>query len=180
MVRLESYTLNVALLAACIISAAAGSLAGPPAGPVGERGPIVVDTTFSSTFSPGIPAVTYDPVAVPETGKIRVVVLREGEASLAVTGLAPDRFFGAHLNTGECGPSAVDVGPHYQHIVSPDPLFANPENEVWLDFTTDNQGLASSSSVHAWPFDPARPPRSIIIDDGKPAARLACVNVPWR
>jgi len=178
MVRLESYALNVALLAACVISAVATPVAGPPTGPVGGE-PIVVDTTFSATFIPGVPAVTYDPAAVPETGTVRVMVQRQGEASMAVAGFMPDRFFGAYLNTGECGPSGVDTGPRYQHTVNPDPVYANPENEVWLDFTTNSDGLASSFSVHAWPFDPARPPRSLIIDDGQTATRLACVNVPW-
>jgi Cu-Zn family superoxide dismutase len=152
---------------------------GPPAGPTGAHEPIIVDASFSATFLPGVPAVTYDPAAVPETGKIRVVVLREGEASMAVVGLHPDRFFGAHLNTAACGPSGVDAGPHYQHTVNPDPGFANPENEVWLDFTTDSDGLATSSTVHPWPFDPDRPPRSLVIDDGQRVNELACVNVPW-
>lgn len=178
MVRLESYALNVALLAACVISAAAGPIADPSTGSTGA-GPIVVDATFSATFIPGVPAVTYDPASVPETGQVRVVVLREGEASLAVAGLMPDRFFGAHLNTSECGPSGVDTGPRYQHTVNPDPGFTNPDNEVWLDFTTDSDGLAASSTVHPWPFDPNRPPRSIVIDNGKLTDRLACVNVPW-
>jgi len=177
MVRLESYALNVALLAACIISALATPLPGPP-GPVGGQ-PIVVDAAFSPMFIPGVPAVTYDPAAVPETGRVRVIVLRHGEASMAVTGFVPDRFFGAHLNTAACGPSGVDAGPRYQHTVNPDPGFINPENEVWLNFTTDSEGLAASSSVHPWPFDPDRPPRSVIIDDGQLATRLACVNVPW-
>ena len=178
MVRLESYALNVALLAAWVISAVAGPVAGPPTDPT-QRGPIVVDATFSPTFAPGVPAVTYDPGSVPETGKIRVVVMRDGEASLAISGLGPHRYFGAHLNTTACPPSGMDVGPRYQHTVNPDPVFANPDNEVWLDFTTDGNGLATSSTVHAWPFDPDRPPRSIVIDDGRAPTRLACVNVPW-
>ncbi len=176
--RLECYALNVALLAACVISAVAAPVAGPPSGQR-QHGPIVVDATFSPTFMPGIPAVTYDPDSVPVTGKIRAVVLREGEASMAISGLGPHRFFGAHLNTTECPPSGMDVGPRLQHTVNADPDFANPENEVWLDFTTDGNGLATSTSVHAWPFDPDRPPRSIVIDDGNTATRLACVNVPW-
>jgi len=178
MVRLESYALNVALLAACFITAVAAPVAGPPSGPT-RHSPIVVDATFSVAFTPGVPAVTYDPYSVPESGKVRVIVLREGEASLAISGLGPHRYFGAHMNTGECRPSGVDIGPRYQHTVNSDPVFANPENEVWLDFTTDGNGRATSTSVHAWPFDSDRPPRSIVIDDGNTAARLACVNVPW-
>lgn len=177
MVRLESYALNVALLAACVISAAAGPVGVPESRT--PAGPIVVDATFSTTFVPGIPAITYDPAAIPETGRVRVVVLRQGEASLSVTGLMPDRYFGAHLNTGECRPSGVDIGPRYQHTVNQDAGFVNRENEVWLDFMTDSSGLAVSSTVHAWPFDTDRPPRSIIIDNGKTDDRLACVNVPW-
>lgn len=187
MVRLESYALNVALLIACAISAMAGPATKSPPGPRAGT-PIVVDTTFSAVFSPGVPAVTYDPVTIPESGRVRVVVMRDGEATLAVAGLEAGRSFGAHLNTNECGPSGSDAGPRYQHTVDPaataerpsaNPAYANPENEVWLNFTTDGNGLASSAAVHPWPFDPHRPPRSLVLHDGTATGHLACVNVPW-
>lgn len=176
MVRLESYALNVALLAACAISVAATPPAEPPATPA-VSSPIIVDSSFSATFVPGIPAVTYDPAAVPETATVRFIVVPDGQASLTVAGFGPDQIFPARLHTNECGPSGVDAGPRYQHTIDPDPADANPENEVWLNFTTDGTGVANVEALHPWPFNPNRPPRSLLVGD--PSAYLACVTIPW-
>jgi len=197
MVHLESYALNVLLLAACAIPAESALEGSPGEAPSGSD-PIVVDATFSAVFIPGIPALTYDPMLVPESGKVRVTITADGtgngkaqEVVLAVAGFQPSRPFGGHLHTNGCGPSGEDAGPPYQHTVDPaatpehpstDPAYANPQNEVWLDFTTDGSGVATSSAAHPWPFDPNRPPRSLIIATDKAAdkagARLACVNLP--
>ncbi|WP_179118127.1 hypothetical protein [Saccharothrix sp. ALI-22-I] len=39
---------------------------------------------------------------------------------LKVTGLQPNRKYGAHAHTKECGPKPADSGPHFQHL--PDPV----------------------------------------------------------
>lgn len=159
----------------------------------GVGAPKTVEASFSATFVPGIPAVTYDFTRVPETGKVRVA-LGTNEITLAVAGLEPNYAFGAHLHTGECGPTGADAGPHYQHNPDPagaesgDPAYANAGNEVWLDLTTDSNGVGSSTARHSWAFDPQRPPRSLIIHSeptktapgraGQAGSRLACVNLP--
>lgn len=194
MVHFESYALNVLLLSACTASLGLASAIPPQV-----KDPFTVDTAFASEFVPGVPAVTYDRMRIPETGKVRVTVTGDGtvqEVHLAVVGLYPGHRFGSHLHQEECGPTGADAGPRYQHTVDPaatpdrpstDPAFANPRNEVWLDFTTDNNGVATASAVHPWPFDLNRPPHSLVIyDEGTKTAaglaglageRLACVNL---
>jgi hypothetical protein len=64
-----------------------------------------------------------------------------------------------------CGAAASAAGPHYQHKRDPqasatapsvDASYANPQNEVWLDLTTDaNAGLPDQDLFDAmvthWP-----------------------------
>ena len=51
------------------------------------------------------------------------------------------------------------AGSHYQHQADPkqpsvNPDYANPRNEIWLDFTTDATGSARSESVVRLTLDP--------------------------
>jgi Cu-Zn family superoxide dismutase len=132
-------------------------------------------------------------------GATAAITVRETEdattVTLAVTGLPTARAYGAHLHTRPCGPAAADSGPHLQHSPDPaasvsppsvDPSYANPANEVWLDFTTDGAGAAASSATLDWRFDPA--PRSLVIHAqptrtapgvaGTAGARAACLSLP--
>jgi Cu-Zn family superoxide dismutase len=59
---------------------------------------------------------------------------------------------------------------------------------VWLDFTADATGAGSAVSAHGWDFDPAEPPRSLILhaehtktgpgEAGKAGGRAACLTLP--
>jgi Cu-Zn family superoxide dismutase len=155
------------------------------------------------TFAPwkaGGAAVTYDQALVP-AGATAAVSAGKADAGvkvrLAVTGLTPRRGYGAHLHTDPCAATAAAAGPHYQHnpdpkaIASPpsvDPKFANPRNEVWLDFTTDAKGAATVTATQIWPFDEINPPRSLILHAettktaagkaGTAGARVGCVTLP--
>jgi Cu-Zn family superoxide dismutase len=119
------------------------------------------------------------------------------EIRLAVTGLQPRRSYGAHLHTNPCGPTGAAAGPHYQHKPDPaasasppsvNPSYANPHNEVWLDFTTDARGDATSAASQQWTFDAGRRPRSLVIHAdttktaaghaGDAGARVACLTLP--
>ncbi|GAA3728500.1 Cu-Zn family superoxide dismutase [Spinactinospora alkalitolerans] len=152
----------------------------------------------SATFQPyeeGVTAVTYDE-AVPEGAQVDVSVSNEGDDSttfrLQVSGLEPDREYGAHVHTEPCGEQPDDSGPHYQDEVDPEqpstnPEYANPDNEVWLDFTTDAEGNATSDATVNWEprSDEAN---SVVIHTehtmtepgmaGQAGDRLACVNLP--
>ncbi|ONI91465.1 hypothetical protein ALI22I_09010 [Saccharothrix sp. ALI-22-I] len=61
------------------------------------------------------------------------------------------------MHTKVCGAKPADAGPHYQNEKDPvspsvDPKYASPDNEIWLDFTTDDKGSATSSATVDWQF----------------------------
>ncbi|MDI9919252.1 superoxide dismutase family protein [Rhodococcus sp. IEGM 1379] len=116
------------------------------------------------TSSGEVNAFTYDAAAVP-VGSSVDIESDENDGRTTVTfsaqGLAPNRDFGVHVHTRPCGPKPSDAGPHYQNNVDPaatpetpssDPAYANPQNEVWLDVTTDAAGNAQASTTVDWEF----------------------------
>jgi len=148
----------------------------------------------------GVGAVTYDETAVPEgaTSDVQVRV-QDGETYVQFTGtsLEADRDFGAHVHTQPCGERPEDAGPHYQNDPDPaatadepssDPAYANPENEVWLDFTTDDGGSAQSSATVEWEFREGEAQSLVLHEEhtmtghgeaGTAGDRLACVTVEF-
>jgi Cu-Zn family superoxide dismutase len=155
--------------------------------------------TAKGTFlpwTPGASAITYDPAVVPPGATAEVVTTRSGQGvsvRLTVTGMIPRRAYGAHLHTMACADMPDAAGSHYQHLADPskpsvDPSFANPGNEVWLDFTADTTGAATVTSAEAWTFDESRPPRSLVLhalvtrtqagEAGTAGARVACLTLP--
>ena len=184
---------GVAVLAGVLV---AGCTAGTPT--VSEPTPSPVSGTFAP-FTPGATAVSYDTTLVPERSTATVTITRAEPGTriqLAVTGLRPDRAYGAHLHKNPCGESASAAGPHYQHQPDPaasasppsvDPAYANPENEVWLDFTTDASGAATSTANQPWTFGATRPGSLVIHAEktntapghaGDAGARVACQTLP--
>lgn len=160
---------------------------------IGARG------TFAG-YTAGAPAITYDPALVPAGATAELSTAPAGDGvtvRLQTTGLNPGRRYGAHLHTSPCGASADQAGPHYQHrpdpaaVASPpsvDPGYANPGNEVWLDFTTDAAGAGTGTATQPWPFDAINPPRSLVIHAdatatepgraGTAGPRVACLTLP--
>ncbi|SHN45553.1 superoxide dismutase family protein [Cryptosporangium aurantiacum] len=158
--------------------------------------PMVAEGTFGS-YSPTSVAVTYDPSLVPPGATARLTIAEIADATtvtLDVGGMKPDRTYGAHLHTKPCGATGTAAGPHYQHRPDPaasasppsvNPTYANPQNEVWLDFTTDSQGTGISKSTQPWRF--TTKPQSLIIHAQKTQTapgkagiagpRLACLTV---
>ena len=140
-------------------------------------------------------AVTYD-AAVPAGARVTVAqrLTEKGTAvELWVDGVESERSFGAHVHTKPCGADPDDSGPHYQHKVDPvqpsvDPRYANPRNEVWLDFDSDAKGAGHAKSQQKWNFR-AGQARSVVIHEhsthteeghaGQAGARLACLTVPF-
>jgi Cu-Zn family superoxide dismutase len=118
---------------------------------------------------------------------------------LTVSGMVPRRAYGAHLHTKPCAALPAEAGPHFQHVhdpaavVSPpsvDPSYANPGNEVWLDFTADATGAGAAVAEQAWSFAPGAAAQSLIIHTqqtqtspgvaGSAGARVACLTLPAR
>ena len=173
-----------------------------PLSPGGLAAPLT-EGTVTGTFLPSpqsARAVTYDPKVVPPGATAEVSIARTTVGTtvrLTTGGLVPRRAYGAHLHTDPCAAAPADSGPHYQHspdpkaVASPpsvDPAFANPRNEVWLDFTADTAGAATVSATQTWPFDQINPPRSLIVHAeltkttagkaGTAGPRVACLTLP--
>lgn len=141
-------------------------------------------------------AVTHDPKVVPPGAMARVTEkAANGKTTitLTVSGMLPNRGYGAHVHIRPCGVHPEDSGPHYQHQQDPktpstDPSFANPSNEVWLDFATTASGEGFATATLDWTFD-ARRPHSVVIHAmrtataagtaGTAGARAGCINVDF-
>ena len=135
-----------------------------------------------------------DHVPAGATARVQAVYNAAGDSivTLHVRGLLPNHEYGAHAHKAACGPTnPLDAGGHFQNVVgSPtDPAFANPVNEIWLDFTTDSEGNGAAQTVVPWQFSPTRRAGSVMIHAehthtggqdgtaGNAGARLACLTV---
>lgn len=141
-------------------------------------------------------APTYDWTKVPVGARVSVIERVVGtttKVELRVAGLVPNHMYGAHVHTKPCGRTPDSAGPHYQddkdpHQPSTDPAYANADNEVWLDFTTNARGHGAADSRHDWRFRQGEA-RAVVIhehgtmtdpgDAGTAGARLACLTVPF-
>jgi Cu-Zn family superoxide dismutase len=71
---------------------------------------------------------------------------------------------------------------------STDPAYANPDNEIWLDFTTTKNGSGLAVAQVDWRFTD-RHAGSVVVHAehthtdpghaGTAGARLACITVPF-
>ena len=192
---------TAALLAAAGCSGAAREDSGTPAensasAALEATQPTVAEGTFAP-YSPSATAITYEPQLVPSGASARLMIAAVADTTtvtLEVRGLRPGRTYGAHLHTMPCGPTGPAAGPHYQHRPDPaasasppsvDPLYANPQNEVWLDVTTDSQGTGMSKSTQQWIF--SMKPKSLVLHAkktettqgkaGTAGDRVACLTV---
>ncbi|GAA4965369.1 superoxide dismutase [Pseudonocardia tropica] len=140
-------------------------------------------TEVSATVAQGGdgPAYTYDPKLVPAGATVAVTEAEQDGSTvttLRVTGLLPNRTYGAHAHTKPCtAASGADAGPHYQFSEDPvtpsvDPSYANPMNEIWLDVTTDANGAGESTSTVPWVFPDDRRAEAVVLHE-KPTATHA-------
>ncbi|WP_028649895.1 superoxide dismutase family protein [Nocardiopsis sp. CNT312] len=207
--RTTSLTVGLALTAliatGCAADESSGGTTGEESAATNERAPqpTASPSVTVSTFMPvgeTESTFTYDETAVPAgaTSDIQVRV-EEGQTFVQFTGtgLEPEREFGAHVHTDPCGEDPADAGPHYQNEQDPaatadepsnDPAYANPENEVWLDFTTDETGNVVADSTVDWEFREGEA-NSLVLHEhhtktgegeaGKAGDRLACVTAQF-
>jgi Cu-Zn family superoxide dismutase len=152
--------------------------------------------TVTATFGQDDAADNYDKALVPDGAKVFVAEnVHDGLTTvvLDVRGLVPNHAYGAHAHAKPCGAKPEDAGAHYQHNADPvkpsvNPAFANPMNEIWLDFTTDAKGNATKASTVDWAFG-AAPAGSVVIhaeptktapgQAGMAGARAACVSIAF-
>ncbi|MFB7711663.1 superoxide dismutase family protein [Streptomyces sp. NPDC056105] len=190
-------------VAALVLAAGGGTAGGEGAGGGAEGGGTAGGATVdpggygareAARFSPpnafvASPALTYDMELVPAGARIEVVQ-RGGDGrvsvSVRVEGLVAGRAYGAHVHREECGGDPAAAGGHYQHGVDPvqpsmDPACANPENEVWLGFTTDAHGAGAATARQDWEFRPGEA-RSVVLHGmpGGAGARHPVLHGPVR
>lgn len=108
--------------------------------------------------------------------------------TLTVTGLHGNQMFGSHVHKLAC--SDTMAGGHYQNNPAPADagtnaaLYATPQNEVWLDFTTDATGNAMVSATESW-IPRAGQANAIVVHEhmtaagGVAGAKLACLSIPF-
>ncbi|WP_169789147.1 superoxide dismutase family protein [Nonomuraea candida] len=172
-----------------LLTALAGGCAGPPA-PV-QNVKTAPDETINlhsaGEFTEGdTAAIAHDRKLAPQGAQASVTVESgrgETRTSLVVEGLLPDRRYGSHLHAKPCGKKPADSGPHYQHH----PGQINPQSEVWLDFTTDGEGVGRSSARQNWVLERDKLPGSLVIhakptvtsgpQAGQAGDRVACLTL---
>jgi Cu-Zn family superoxide dismutase len=144
------------------------------------------------------PTVIHDTALVPAAGKTDVQLVEGGRTTivrLSVTGLLPNRMYGSHVHYLPCGATATASGAHYQYVPDPatggsltvastNPEYANPRNEIWLDFMTDSTGAAQATAIVNWKMPADRKGRSVVVHAmgtdpmGAAGARLSCTTLP--
>jgi hypothetical protein len=131
--------------------------------------------------------------SIPATPEVldhyRGVLADEPGAQLvqAVAAGVGDRCGVSRCGSGSCATAArapVACACRGRH----DPAYANPRNEIWLDFTADRLGTGVAVSRVAWPLGDRRP-KSVVIHEthtnsdpgraGTAGARQGCVNVDF-
>ncbi|MGW7266473.1 superoxide dismutase family protein [Streptomyces sp. NPDC054842] len=134
-------------------------------------------------------ALTYDTDLVPAGARVEVGQRGDGRGATAVrlrmAGVRPGHTYGVHVHRNPCGADPADAGGHYQHREDPvqpsmDPDYANPGNEVWLDFTADGRGAGEALAEHDWGFRRGGASSVVVHDQpGMSGGRLACFTVPF-
>ncbi len=146
---------------------------------------VVVSKSAFSVFSDPYGTGAANP-ATGISGRAHAVQLsdRKTLVTLHVNGLPPNREFGAHVHKLACGDTKA--GGHYQHVAggASDPVFANPDNEIWLDFTTNAAGRGRAQAVVDWSIRP-NGANAVVVhnahtsDTGAAGPKLACIDVDF-
>ena len=166
--------------------------------PASSTAPAAKETsgTFQK-YQPTVSAITYDTAQVPIGSSIKVnsqAADGKTRVTIEVQGLQPNRPYGAHVHVNRCGQEPEEAGPHYQEKPDPvkpsvDPAFANPQNEVWLDFHTDAQGKGQATAEGNWSLTSRADAQSVVLHAhhtssdpghaGEAGDRLACINADF-
>jgi Cu-Zn family superoxide dismutase len=188
---------TLSLLAAVLLVAGCGQTDTPPAAETPSSSapaPALSGGGTFAAFQAGGAAVAYNPELLPSGSSARAALTASDSGvrtELKVTGLVPNRAYGAHAHVKPCGEKGDAAGPHFQDKADPvtpsvDPAYANAKNEIWLDFTTDATGSATATSAVDWKFTD-RKPASVVIHEkathtdpghaGTAGARLGCLTL---
>lgn len=120
------------------------------------------------------------------SGRVHAVEMQDHKTlvTLDVSGLPANRGFGAHVHKLAC--ANTKAGGHYQDVPggANDPAFANPENEIWLDFTTNADGRGRAQAVVDWSIRPDGANAVVVhdhhtSDTAVAGPKLACIDVDF-
>jgi hypothetical protein len=138
-------------------------------------------TAMAGTANPIPATVSGTAMAWDVGGKMKL--------DLILTGLPAGRAFGAHLHKLSCT-DAMKAGGHYQNMMWPpdsgpnDPVYANKDNEAWLDFMADATGKGQATTTVDW-LPRAGGAQAIIVHHmttapgGVAGAKLACLPIAF-
>ena len=134
----------------------------------------------------------YDTKLVPQGANARLSLRpADGrtEVTLTVSGLLPDRAYGAHLHVNPCESDPDAAGEHFQNHMDPkaartpstNPDYVNAVNEVWLDPRTDASGAATVTVTAPWSLERGYLPRSMVLhaEQTRTGKRVACLTVNY-
>jgi Cu-Zn family superoxide dismutase len=158
-------TTVAALVGAVLLTGGLAACSGETPSPAPAAAPEIKPVAETSVVAPAASGdqpkgITYDVARIPLGAKLSTgSSVSDGQTTveLKVSGLLPNTKYGSHVHTRPCGAKPADSGPHYQNEKDPvtpsvDPKYANAQNEIWLDFTTDAQGAATGRATVKWEF----------------------------
>src|SRR6266702_4547355 len=158
-------TNKVALAAAGMVAIGVAIASAPTAQAAASQ--IRAEGAFGETAG----AYSYNPAFVPVGSSARVQAVSTASGKTIVTlhvwGLVANREYGAHAHKLACGSDPAAASGHFQYLIggAADPDFANEDNEVWLDLTTDAFGNGSAQTVLDWQFPASRRAQSVVLHD---------------
>ncbi|MQY32825.1 hypothetical protein SRB17_07840 [Streptomyces sp. RB17] len=129
-------------------------------------------------------AVAYDRALVPAGALIQVRQITGANGvttvQLRVAGVKPNHLFGVHIHQKACGADPAAAGKHYQNHPGTDASHTTKDNEVWLDFKSNANGIGSAGAKHAWAFRKGQAGSVVIHNEpGLKGSRVACFTVPF-
>lgn len=142
-------------------------------------------TRYANPYPDG---TTPNPIGEGATAKVHAVEDASGRTIITVhvQGLPANRAFGSHVHNLAC--NDTKAGGHYQNVAGTGAAFANPANEVWLDFETNEAGNATAKATVDWTFRPGGANAVVIHDHltghedptaGVAGSKLACLDVDF-
>jgi Cu-Zn family superoxide dismutase len=150
---------TVAALVGAVLITGLAACSSEPAAPAIKP---VAETSLAAPAASGDQpkGLTYDVKRIPVGATLSTgssVANGQTTVELKVSGLLPNTKYGSHVHTKPCGAKPADSGSHYQNSKDPvtpsvDPQYANAQNEIWLDFTTDAAGAATGTATVKWEF----------------------------
>lgn len=167
----------------------------------GDSTMAAAEQSFAGTLAEatvGGDAVTYDATQAPVDATLEVMVEPgDGDTTftLTVSGMQPDRGYAVHAHVNPCGATGDAAGPHFQYEPDPaatpeapsiDPVYANSDNEVWLDLATDADGAGTATATVPFMFIDTAPQSIVVHADemtmtqdgmaGMAGDRIACLD----